>query len=264
MKSVSVDLLNFKGVVFSVSIPVVRDINGNTTNFITETVLGQNQNNKWVSISLDMLTFRISRRANRIKNENTVTLKLNYLQFLKLISVINEIDFKENFKVTKDVNGDKHFVIPTDKNAIAFKIACFPSEFQGNYMILKEYTDMFNAYYPEVPGLVIYFKNAGDSFVLPISMFELGPLKMFLNRTDYKSIISNAVNMYYMDLIMTNRFQSIVTNKNSKPKTDRFKCNNEQSFINNQVTGGEVISEKPILKEDVNPFLGLDGEREDI
>ena len=108
MKSVSVDLLNFKGVVFSVSIPVVRDINGNTTNFITETVLGQNQNNKWVSISLDMLTFRISRRANRIKNENTVTLKLNYLQFLKLISVINEIDFKENFKVTNDVNGDKH------------------------------------------------------------------------------------------------------------------------------------------------------------
>ena len=264
MKSVSVDLLNFKGVVFSVSIPVVRDINGNTTNFITETVLGQNQNNKWVSISLDMLTFRISRRANRIKNENTVTLKLNYLQFLKLISVINEIDFKENFKVTKDVNGDKHFVIPTDKNAIAFKIACFPSEFQGNYMVLKEYTDMFNAYYPEVPGLVIYFKNAGDSFVLPISMFELGPLKMFLNRTDYKSIISNAVNMYYMDLIMTNRFQSIVTNKNSKPKTDRFKCNNEQSFINNQVTGGEVISEKPIPKEDINPFLGLDGEREDI
>ena len=63
---------------------------------------------------------------------------------------------------------------------------------------------------------------------------------------------------------MTNRFQSIVTNKNSKPKTDRFKCNNEQSFINNQVTGGEVISEKPIPKEDINPFLGLDGEREDI
>ena len=123
MKSVSVDLLNFKGVVFSVSIPVVRDINGNTTNFITETVLGQNQNNKWVSISLDMLTFRISRRANRIKNENTVTLKLNYLQFLKLISVINEIDFKENFKVTNDVNGDKHFVIPTDKNAIALSKA---------------------------------------------------------------------------------------------------------------------------------------------
>ena len=95
-------------------------------------------------------------------------------------------------------------------------------------------------------------------------MFELGPLKIFLNRTDYKSIISNAVNMYYMDLIMTNRFQSVVTTKNSKPKTDRFKCNNEKSFIDNQITGGGVISEKPIPKEDVNPFSGLDGEEEEI
>lgn len=263
MKSVSVDLLNFKGVVFSVSIPVVRDINGNTTNFITETVLGQNQNNKWVSISLDMLTFRISRRANRIKNQNTITLKLNYLQFLKLIDAINEINFKENFQVSEDVNGDKHFVNPTGGKAISFKIACFPNEFQGNYMVLKEYTDMFNAYYSEVPGVVLYFKNTGDSFILPISMFELGPLKMFLNRTDYKSIISNAVNMYYMDLIMTNRFQSIVSNNSIKPRTDRFKCSNEKSFINNQVTGGEVVSEKPIPKEDINPFIGLDEGRED-
>ena len=38
----------------------------------------------------------------------------------------------------------------------------------------------------------------------------------------------------------------------------------EKSFIDNQITGGGVISEKPIPKEEINPFSGLDGEEEEI